>query len=78
MQMKNLARILSVAMTVGQVMGVGTSAMAADDSCRWGGDNGQSLKCFDCQKLVRVGRDWRWVDTCGSHAYSIFSEVERN
>lgn len=77
--MKNSTRISTVALTVAlTVLGVGTSAMAEDDVCRWGGDNGQSLKCFDCQKLVQVGNEWRWVNTCRSHAYSIFPWVERN
>jgi hypothetical protein len=77
--MKNSTRILAVVLTVGlTVLGIGTSASAEDDVCRWGGDNGQSLKCFDCQKLVQVGHEWRWVNTCGSHVYSSFSWAERN
>lgn len=46
------------------VLGLGVSAAAEDDVCRWGGDNGESLKCFDCQRLVQVGNEWRWVNTC--------------
>jgi hypothetical protein len=53
-------------------LGSGASARAEDDFCRWGGDNGQSLKCFDCMRLVRVGYDWRWVDTCKTPRPTIF------
>lgn len=72
--MKFFSKTLAIAATVGlTVIGVGTSAKAEDDVCRWGGDNGQSLKCFDCQRLVQVGREWRWVNTCKSPTYTILN-----
>jgi hypothetical protein len=75
--MKSLA--LAIAGAVGLVgLGLGASAMAEDDVCRWGGDNGQSLKCFDCQKLVQVGSEWRWVNTCKSPPYVVFFGRQRD
>ncbi len=39
-------------------------AAAEDDYCRWGGDNGQSLRCFDCMKLMHAGDQSYWINTC--------------
>lgn len=68
--MKSLALAIAGAIAL-TVFGLGASARAEDDVCRWGGDNGQSLKCFDCQRLVLVGHEWRWVNTCKSEPYRI-------
>lgn len=73
--MKSLALVIAGGIGL-VVLGLGATAKAEDDVCRWGGDNGQSLKCFDCQRLVLVGREWRWVNTCGSDPYTIIYGYE--
>ncbi|HEY8161625.1 MAG: hypothetical protein ACR650_15540 [Methylocystis sp.] len=75
--MKSFALTIAGAIAL-TVLGLGASAMAEDDVCRWGGDNGESLKCFDCQRLVLVGREWRWVNTCKSQPYAVIPGYERN
>ncbi len=35
------------------------------DTCRkWGGDESQSLRCFDCVRRVWTGYEWKLVNTC--------------
>lgn len=75
--MKGLTKILAATAVVGMTL-VGTSARAEDDVCRWGGDNGQSLKCFDCQKLVQSGGEWRWVNTCQTGTTNFTLNFQRN
>ena len=76
--MRNYGR-LSAFVGLASLISVGfvTSASAEDDFCRWGGDNGQSLRCFDCMRLVRAETEWRWVNTCRHPSYVIFEGFRR-
>ncbi len=32
--------------------------------CKWGGDESESMRCFDCMHRVWDGYAWRLVNTC--------------
>ncbi len=34
------------------------------ETCRWGGDESQSMRCFDCMRRVWTPYGWKLVNTC--------------
>ncbi len=42
----------------------------ADDTCRAGGDEAQSMRCFDCMRRVATPYGWKLVNTCRHPSFS--------
>lgn len=42
---------------------------ACADTCPWGGDEAQSMRCFDCMKRVWTGERWELKNTCRPDYY---------
>jgi hypothetical protein len=34
------------------------------DTCPWGGDNSQSMRCFDCMVRIWTPQGWKLVNAC--------------
>jgi hypothetical protein len=63
-QRRHLLAVAAV-LVGGGLFGWGSAARADGDAfCKWGGDNGQSMKCFDCIKREWTGHEWTLVNTC--------------
>ncbi len=45
-------------------------AAARDDTCPWGGDSSQAMRCFDCMKRVWTGQRWKLVNTCRHRTFN--------
>ncbi len=52
------------------VIGSGFPSVYLADTCPWGGDNSQSIRCFDCMVRVWTPQGWRLVNACERRAYS--------
>ncbi len=57
-------------------LGGALPASAEDDYCRWGGDNGQSIRCFDCMQREWTGYNWRLVNTCKTPHFFFFGAYD--
>jgi hypothetical protein len=44
-------------------------------TCPYGGDESQSMRCFDCMKRVWTGKRWRLKNTCKPHIYDDFGST---
>lgn len=47
---------------------------ARADTCRWGGDESQSIRCFDCMRRVWTPYGWKLVNTCVPRYYNDFQQ----
>lgn len=66
---------LTFACAMGLSLGVPTTARA--DTCRWGGDESQSMRCFDCMKRVWSGQRWTLKNVCRPRAFNDFQHHAR-
>ena len=49
----------------------GLHSVVFADSCPWGGDNSQSMRCFDCMVRIWTPQGWKLVNACKLHADSL-------
>jgi hypothetical protein len=61
----------SFALTLGCVAGLGLAIPreARADTCPWGGDESQSIRCFDCMKPVWNGQRWTLMNFCRQRVF---------
>ncbi len=65
---KRVKLTLAIAASL-MTLSVAPSAFAFGESyCKWGGDESQSMRCFDCMTRVWDGYAWRLVNTCAPRA----------
>ncbi len=48
-------------------------ASAIESACKWGGDESQSMRCFDCMRRVWTGHEWKLVNTCRPRYFNDFA-----
>jgi hypothetical protein len=68
-------RILTLAFAC--AAGFSLAVPAAAETCRWGGDESQSMRCFDCMKPVWNGQRWTLKDVCRPHGFNDFQQRAR-
>jgi hypothetical protein len=61
---KQTTLILAAAAACAGWLSFAISAPARADTCRWGGDESQSIRCFDCMRRVWTPYGWKLVNTC--------------
>lgn len=49
------------------------STPAHAGTCKWGGDESDSIRCFDCMRRVWTGERWALVNTCRPHYFNDFA-----
>lgn len=59
------------------VASLAAPTLAQAGTCQWGGDNGQSMRCFDCMKRIWTGHRWKLKNTCKPHRYDDFNPSGR-
>lgn len=52
------------------VIGSASPSVLLADTCPWGGDNSQSIRCFDCMVRVWTPHGWKLVNACERRGYS--------
>jgi hypothetical protein len=52
-----------------------TPASVYAATCRYGGDESQSIRCFDCMKRVWTGKRWKLKNTCKPRTFNDFSNM---
>lgn len=61
----------SFALFAGLAFAVPAPAHAA--TCPYGGDESQSMRCFDCMKRVWTGKRWKLKNTCKPRTFDDFN-----
>lgn len=70
---KRTTAILIAAWACATVLGLAIPDAARAGTCPWGGDESQSMRCFDCMRRVWTGERWALRNTCSSHYFNDFS-----
>jgi hypothetical protein len=65
--------VASLTCFIGVSVATPTSVYAA--TCRYGGDESQSIRCFDCMKRVWTGKRWKIKYTCKSRYLNDFGST---